>query len=68
MFNRLNEKMAQYQKPRQTWWSLGRLNEHGISFGESANKKTRRTATKFNTQKLVEVVTPQVLSLILRRG
>ena len=34
--NRLNEKMALCCKPKQTWWSLNRLKEHGVKFGDSA--------------------------------
>ena len=34
IYNRINEKMVHCCKPAQTWWSLNRLTEHGVKFGE----------------------------------
>ena len=66
--NRLNEKMALCCKPTQTRWSLKRLKEHSVKFGDGAKEKTRQAATKINVQNLMGVVSPHVLSQILRQG
>ena len=60
--------MALSCKPTQTWWSLNRLKEHGVKSADGTNEKTRQAATNINTQKLMGVESPHVLSQILRQG
>ena len=63
--NRLNEKMVHCCKPTQ---NMVVLKECVVKSGDGAKEKTRRTVTKINAQKLMGIVSPQVLSQTLRRG
>ena len=60
----INSDVSEYQ----TWWSLKRLKDKGLKFGDAAKFATRRNATKFKTQSNMGLVTLNTLRDILRRG
>ena len=66
--NRLRDEINSNVPEYKTWWSLKRLKDSGLQFGDAAKFATRRNETKFKTQSNMGLVTLSTLHEILRKG
>ena len=66
--NRLKLEISNEKSHSKTWWSLSRLKENGIDFGDGARRLTRGKETRLITQKDMGTITINTLKDILEKG